>query len=494
LGQWSGEIECNPEKFDRRESLSSILSSILPIVEQILEFSQQLPDRIAIQSMTSSKFAMTNSADPSLQASASLSPGLPGESPAITDDFTNPKYLVRRINPDYLTDAIVADLAALVQLRHPAILFPRKSRGDGTILFPSSSIGPYSRPTTALGQMKVLLGIAEALRYLHDHGILHPIQHASIALNPAEEPLIVNPGVLRHLFGSADAAGSPVLESPESDVHAFGAFAYEVLTGHPALPDEALVFDAGFQAGAAELVRTCLDSNPGHRPTFAYIVRLFLSGDLNLPHANIFEFQSYATKTISGEFTARLLIETLLRSRVVPAIAATESRALNEPSNHEGLIGQLNREWCGNVHELGVVSIDGNHFDDEERLKIGGILTRGWRSHWESKNEPNAWIQFDFTGTGRRLRLWKYEIQTWNSDIGHVNEWVVEGSVDRRHWDELDRRVGVTQLNRPSRRCCFKCRKHEGEYQIIRITQTGPNSSGMDIFNISGVEFYGELV
>jgi hypothetical protein len=145
------------------------------------------------------------------------------------------------------------------------------------------------------------------------------------------------------------------------------------------------------------------------------------------------------------------------------------------------------------VHELGIVRIDGNHYDDEEKAKIGGLVTRGWRSHWESKNHPNSWVTFDFTGTGRRLNLWKYEIQTWNSDVGHLNQWVVEVSGDGRTWEELDRRASVTQLNRPSSRCCFKCRPHDSTYSYLRITQTGKNSSGMDILNLTRVEFYGEL-
>jgi hypothetical protein len=31
------------------------------------------------------------------------------------------------------------------------------------------------------------------------------------------------------------------------------------------------------------------------------------------------------------------------------------------------------------------------------------------------------------------------------------------------------------------------------EFSFLRIRQTGKNSGGTDIFNVSGIEFYGEL-
>jgi hypothetical protein len=205
------------------------------------------------------------------------------------------------------------------------------------------------------------------------------------------------------------------------------------------------------------------------------------------------DFHNYACRVITGDFSCSLVMQVFLARQRCGAVPQAEGKVLNTPDNAEGVFARLWREVGANPHELGVVRINGNHYDDDEMDKIGGLIMRGWRSHWESRNEPNSSVWFDFRGTNRKLRLWKYELQTWNREIGHLVQWVVEGSDDGTGWEELDKRVAVNQLTNRGNRCCFRC-KIEKEFGLIRIRQTGPNSSGMHMLNLTGVEFYGELV
>jgi serine/threonine protein kinase len=408
---------------------------------------------------------------------------------------TNKLFALREVRPDLVTPAFADDLPNWVALKHPAIVSPhRLSRVAGGRAFLASKFVAgtvFAVPSTALAKMKLLFGVAEALRYLHERGILLPVCSSSILLDSVSEPHVIDPGLVKHLSPAdrLDLTGFADDLSPESDVFAFGTFAFRVLTGSD--PTDPLVFPPDVSPAYADLVHTCRHPLVSQRPTFAAIVREFLSGDLDLTESS--EFRDYVARIVSPEFSTRLLIALLFRTNERPHAAFEVRKVINAPLEVCGIFEQLTRDVGGNVHELGIVRIDGNHYDEEEMYKIGGLVTRGWRSHWESKNEPNSWVQFDFRGTRKRMRLAKYEIQTWNSKIGHLRQWVLEASNDGAAWTEIDRRAVVTQLNHPSNRCCFKT-KVTGEFVFIKLRQTGPNSSGMNILNLTGIEFYGDLV
>jgi hypothetical protein len=425
-----------------------------------------------------------------------------GDLSVSVDSITEKRYLQRTLRPSFRIPSFETDLIKSVCLKHPGIKFPHKlslqTFANGTVLFSFTHGNAYSDPSSPLAKMKLLFGIAESLRFLHSHDIFHPISPETILLVSEGEPVIVNPGWLKYLSAEEriELVDSAIEWSQESDVFAFGSFAFRVLTGRPSGRADVLTFEEDTPQPFAELIAACRHRKGSQRPSFDVIVRQFITGDLVLPGVSVPEFRGYVGRVLAPEFAAHLLFQLLGRGRRLSLVEVgrAEVKALNAPTEREGLFQRLNRENHGNVHELGIVQIEGNHYDDEERFKVGGILEQGWRDHWESKNEPNSFVRFDFTGTGGKIQLYKYEIQTWNNKTGHMVQWVVEGSDDASIWTELDRRAAITQLCHPSNRCCFNCTDRDKQFWFIRIRQTGLNSGGMNILNLSGIEFYGDLV
>jgi serine/threonine protein kinase len=239
---------------------------------------------------------------------------------------------------DRLTPEITLDLARLLKLKHPSIIFPRKADSKGTLFFKDRPYRPHAPPTTPISKLRIIFAVAEGLRYLHEHDILHCISIDSVVLGEGDEPFIVDPGPLQLLMAAA-----PAVRSKENDVFAFGSFVYEVLAGRAVASDDELSFDDKVPVEYASLIRNCLDSNPDRRPTFTSIVRQFLAGELFLPNADISEFQNYLSRKIEGKFAARWLIDTLTRASSSFSPEPNDGPTLNIPTNYEGLISRLTR-------------------------------------------------------------------------------------------------------------------------------------------------------
>ena len=141
--------------------------------------------------------------------------------------------------------------------------------------------------------LNVLAGIADGLAALHERGLVHrDLKPANVLLTDDGTPLLADFG-LAAAVGAADAprGGSPFSMSPQQldglppapadDIYAFGALAYELLSGYPpfypdARPDrvrgelpEALSSRAGVPPALGQLVMRCLAKDPQERPAHA---------------------------------------------------------------------------------------------------------------------------------------------------------------------------------------------------------------------------------
>jgi len=162
----------------------------------------------------------------------------------------------------------------------PFAVFPDALGGDLTDL--------RGRPWQTL--LPVLAGVAEGLAALHARGLLHrDLKPANVLIGADGEPLLADFG-LAAVAGAADAprGGSPFSMSPQQldgalpttadDIYAFGALAYELLTGYPPFYPDARpervrvelpappVARAALPSALETLVLDCLAKAPADRP------------------------------------------------------------------------------------------------------------------------------------------------------------------------------------------------------------------------------------
>ena len=162
----------------------------------------------------------------------------------------------------------------------PFAVFPDAARGDLTEL--------RGRPWTTL--LPVLAGVAEGLAALHARGLVHrDLKPSNVLIGADGEPLLADFGLAAAAYDtSAPRGGSPFSISPQQldglppspadDIYAFGALAYELLTGYPPFYPEASpervraehparpVAREALPPALERLVLACLAKVPADRP------------------------------------------------------------------------------------------------------------------------------------------------------------------------------------------------------------------------------------
>jgi serine/threonine-protein kinase len=228
------------------------------------------------------------------------------------------KVVIKLLAPD-LPAGVSADrfkreirIAALLQ--HPHIV-PLLSAGD------SNGLPYYSMPLVAgeslrerisrsgelpiADAVRLLRGIADALAYAHEHGVVHRDIKPENVLVSGDHALVTDFGVAKAMSDAAPsgaltsvgiALGTPAYMAPEqgagdpstdhrADIYAFGVLAYEVLAGQPPFAGRAaaaLIAAHATEAPTplarvrpsidgrlAALMMHCLEKRPADRPQTA---------------------------------------------------------------------------------------------------------------------------------------------------------------------------------------------------------------------------------
>jgi hypothetical protein len=100
------------------------------------------------------------------------------------------------------------------------------------------------------------------------------------------------------------------------------------------------------------------------------------------------------------------------------------------------------------------------------------------------------WVQWDFIQL--RVIPTQYFIQIHGSaaNCSSLNLWVIEGSIGRSSWTELDRRTNAHDLNGLSLIRSFSISKLI-ECRFIRLRQTGKNHKNSDVLAFYHFELFG---
>jgi hypothetical protein len=157
----------------------------------------------------------------------------------------------------------------------------------------------------------------------------------------------------------------------------------------------------------------------------------------------------------------------------------------------DGIFSYLTRECGGNIHAKGVVSITASA---NCRNQCHQLVDFNWTDYWYADNRQNLWVQFDLNG--RSISVTDYTLKSDGHSQPHLVQWSLEGSNDGESWIPLDQRKTrdldgkyVVKLYQ-----CSSLQSPREFFRLIRLMQTGPDSSGFHRLRLSNLELFGILV
>jgi hypothetical protein len=185
-----------------------------------------------------------------------------------------------------------------------------------------------------------------------------------------------------------------------------------------------------------------------------------------------------------------------LRSRLIsgPSSSSNDRHCgqvfrYHEGSSFDGIISFLTRQHGGNLHDLGIVSVTSSGVYSSYLVKH--VVDFNGSSTAATKNEPNGWICLDFKE--KRVNVHHYSLRSRNDyDSHHLTNWIVEGSIEGTEWVELDQQNNCRDLVGLNRSKTFPG-SGTGFFRLIRLRQTGKDSSGHDFLTVSAIELFGVL-
>jgi hypothetical protein len=164
---------------------------------------------------------------------------------------------------------------------------------------------------------------------------------------------------------------------------------------------------------------------------------------------------------------------------------------VNSPQS--GIISYLTKRFGGHVIDRNIVSITASSIRIPQSYPLRHVADFENRSYFATKNEANSWICYDFKDM--RIKVTHYSIRSRrDQNSQHLRFWTLEGSNDGSTWVKLDDRQNDTSLNSEGAISTFSISEgFQGEFQQIRLRQTGKNSNNSDHLIVNAIEFFGVL-
>jgi hypothetical protein len=160
--------------------------------------------------------------------------------------------------------------------------------------------------------------------------------------------------------------------------------------------------------------------------------------------------------------------------------------AMKEDKSLDGIMSYLTAKHGGNVHETGILTITSKSVVNCPDLFARNVADNTSASGFDSKDESNQWICWDFGE--RRVRPTHYTI-----DATYLKSWVVDGSLDGTSWTTLDRQTDNTDCRRHGAPTPVSFGVAQVECRFIRLTQTGKDRMGRNSLSLNAMEFFGTL-
>jgi hypothetical protein len=158
-----------------------------------------------------------------------------------------------------------------------------------------------------------------------------------------------------------------------------------------------------------------------------------------------------------------------------------------EGSPFEGIISFLTRTHCGNVSDLGIVSISSSSVNGSCVAK--NVADFNTSSLGQTGGGANGWICYDFKD--QRVKIEHYSLRSRSdSDSHHPINWALEGSVNGTEWVELDRRSNCRDLCGLNKSATFSASENDF-FRKIRLLLREMDSSGYRYLTINAFELFG---
>ena len=156
-----------------------------------------------------------------------------------------------------------------------------------------------------------------------------------------------------------------------------------------------------------------------------------------------------------------------------------------------GIFAHFNRLCKGNSHIKGILAVTASSNGDSV-IPVHKLIeySRDRQDTWFSCNLKNSWIKFDFKS--RCVSLTSYVLRGARAQGTNMRYWVVSGSNDDVHWDQIDEQRQNNQLTGNFKSARFIC-STSNPYRYIRIMQTDVNDKYNYTLALSGAELLGYI-
>lgn len=255
-------------------------------------------------------------------------------------------------------------ISMLSSLKNPAILpfigFSSKSLSTITQFMPGYCLNyrlhDAYRPLESTNQTIIALGIAYAIRYLHNQGYIHrDLNSLSILLNEDDHPYIadfsfMSPKNNENCFKQITPWTAPEMMTSTNynekvDVYSYGFLLWEILTketpfrGLTPLQIQHEVCDENRRPllpqnsppKLKQLIKSCWDKDPEKRPDFDFIIDAFETGKISFLGASYGPVEAYA-QLFKEKTTSSSERSTTEESTVVDLIKQVKSNPLILPT------------------------------------------------------------------------------------------------------------------------------------------------------------------
>jgi hypothetical protein len=166
---------------------------------------------------------------------------------------------------------------------------------------------------------------------------------------------------------------------------------------------------------------------------------------------------------------------------------------LRETSCLNGIISYLTNEFGGNVIDRNIVSITASSLGNVQSYPLRSVVDFENQSMFRTNSLENAWICYDFKDMV--ITLDHYSIRTrCDTNGSHLRSWRLEGSSDGSKWLKIDEKMNDESLNSRGAVASFPISaEFIRAFRMVRLRQTGKNSTGVSSLVLSLIEFFGEL-
>jgi hypothetical protein len=146
-------------------------------------------------------------------------------------------------------------------------------------------------------------------------------------------------------------------------------------------------------------------------------------------------------------------------------------------------------DWNSNAVLISASSVYG---DNDAAYGWKHVVDHGTKGFFSSKEERNAYIQFDFKD--KRISPTFYTLQSRDLLEGHhMKSWVLQGSVDGESWVLLDEHEDSTDFHGKAFATVTYLVETTEEFRILRVAQMGVTTYGTHYLQMSAFEVFGTL-